>query len=42
MKIYKSNFSAEELEQWEKLIAKGKVAPEENEEEKEEENDSEG
>lgn len=37
MKIYKSNFSAEELEQWEKLIAKGKVAPEEAQEEMEEE-----
>ena len=33
MKIYKSNFSAEELEQWEALVAKGKVAPEENQEE---------
>lgn len=33
MKIYKSNFSAEELEQWEALIAKGKVAPEEAQEE---------
>lgn len=37
MKIYKSNFSAEELEQWEALIAKGKVAPEEAQEEMEEE-----
>lgn len=37
MKIYKSNFSAEELEQWEKLVAKGKVAPEEAQEEMEEE-----
>lgn len=35
MKIYKSNFSAEELEQWEALIAKGKVAPEEAQEEME-------
>lgn len=33
MKIYKSNFSAEELATWEALIAKGKVAPEDNEEE---------
>lgn len=33
MKIYKSNFSAEELATWEALIAKGKVAPEEQEEE---------
>lgn len=37
MKIYKSNFSAEELEQWEALVAKGKVAPEEAQEEMEEE-----
>ena len=37
MKIYKSNFSAEELVQWEALIAKGKVAPEENQEEMEDE-----
>ena len=37
MKIYKSNFSAEELEQWEKLVAKGKVAPEEAQEEMEDE-----
>lgn len=36
MKIYKSNFSAEELATWEALIAKGKVAPEEQEEEMEE------
>lgn len=35
MKIYKSNFSAEELEQWEALVAKGKVAPEEAQEEME-------
>lgn len=35
MKIYKSNFSAEELAQWEALVAKGKVAPEENQEEME-------
>ena len=35
MKIYKSNFSAEELAQWEALIAKGKVAPEDNQEEME-------
>ena len=35
MKIYKSNFSAEELATWEALIAKGKVAPEEQEEEME-------
>lgn len=35
MKIYKSNFTAEELEQWEKLIAKGKVAPEDAQEEME-------
>lgn len=35
MKIYKSNFSAEELAQWEALVAKGKVAPEENEDEME-------
>lgn len=33
MKIYKSNFSAEELEQWDALVAKGKVAPEEAQEE---------
>lgn len=33
MKIYKSNFSDEELKQWEALVAKGKVAPEENQEE---------
>lgn len=33
MKIYKSNFTAEELEQWEALIAKGKVAPDDNQEE---------
>ena len=37
MKIYKSNFSAEELAQCEALIAKGKVAPEEAQEEMEEE-----
>lgn len=37
MKIYKSNFSAEELEQWEALVAKGKVAPEEAQEEMQEE-----
>lgn len=36
MKIYKSNFSAEELAQWEALVAKGKVAPEEAQEEMEE------
>ena len=35
MKIYKSNFSAEELAQWEALVAKGKVAPEEAQEEME-------
>ena len=33
MKIYKSNFTAEELEQWEALVAKGKVAPDDNQEE---------
>ena len=33
MKIYKSNFSDEELAQWEALVAKGKVAPEEAQEE---------
>ena len=32
MKIYKSNFSAEELEQWNALVAKGSVAPEEAQE----------
>lgn len=37
MKIYKSNFSEEELAQWEALVAKGKVAPEEAQEEMEEE-----
>ena len=37
MKIYKSNFTAEELEQWNALIAKGKVVPEDNQEEMEEE-----
>ena len=37
MKIYKSNFSAEELAQWEALVAKGKVAPEEAQEEMEDE-----
>ena len=36
MKIYKSNFSAEELAQWEALVAKGMVAPEEAQEEMEE------
>lgn len=36
MKIYKSNFSEEELAQWEALVAKGKVAPEEAQEEMEE------
>lgn len=35
MKIYKGNFTAEELEQWEALVAKGKVAPEEAQEEME-------
>lgn len=35
MKIYKSNFSAEELAQWEALVAKGAVAPEEAQEEME-------
>lgn len=35
MKIYKSNFSAEELEAWEALVAKGKVAPEDAQEEME-------
>ena len=35
MKIYKSNFSDEELKQWDALVAKGKVAPEENQEEME-------
>lgn len=35
MKIYKSNFSEEELAQWEALVAKGKVAPEEAQEEME-------
>ena len=35
MKIYKSNFSAEELETWEALVAKGMVAPEEAQEEME-------
>ena len=35
MKIYKSNFSAEELEQWNALVAKGAVAPEEAQEEME-------
>ena len=33
MKIYKSNFTAEERAQWDALIAKGKVAPEDNQEE---------
>lgn len=37
MKIYKSNFSAEELAQWEALVAKGKVAPEEAQEEMQDE-----
>lgn len=37
MKIYKSNFSAEEQELWDALVAKGKVAPEENQEEMQEE-----
>lgn len=37
MKIYKSNFSAEELAQWEALVAKGMVAPEEAQEEMENE-----
>lgn len=37
MKIYKSNFSDEELKQWEALVAKGKVAPEENQEEMQDE-----
>lgn len=37
MKIYKSNFTAEELERWEALIAKGQVAPEDNQEEMEDE-----
>lgn len=37
MKIYKGNFTAEELEQWEALVAKGKVAPEEAQEEMEDE-----
>lgn len=37
MKIYKSNFSEEELKQWEALVAKGKVAPEENQEEMQDE-----
>lgn len=37
MKIYKSNFSAEELDMWNALVAKGAVAPEEAQEEMEEE-----
>ena len=37
MKIYKSNFSAEELAQWEALVAKGMVAPEEAQEEMQDE-----
>lgn len=37
MKIYKSNFTAEELDQWNALIAKGKVAPEDNQDEMEDE-----
>ena len=36
MKIYKSNFSDEELAQWNALVAKGSVAPEEAQEEMEE------
>lgn len=35
MKIYKSNFTAEERAQWDALIAKGKVVPEANQEEME-------
>lgn len=35
MKIYKSNFSAEELDMWNALVAKGAVAPEEAQEEME-------
>lgn len=35
MKIYKSNFTAEERAQWDALIAKGKVVPEDNQEEME-------
>ena len=35
MKIYKSNFTAEELDQWNALIAKGQVATEEAEKEME-------
>lgn len=37
MKIYKSNFSEEERKQWDALVAKGSVAPEEAQEEMEEE-----
>lgn len=37
MKIYKSNFSEEERKQWEALVDKGSVAPEEAQEEMEEE-----
>lgn len=37
MKIYKSNFSEEERKQWEALVAKGSVAPEDAQEEMEEE-----
>lgn len=37
MKIYKSNFSAEELDMWNALVAKGAVAPEEAQEEMEDE-----
>lgn len=37
MKIYKGNFTAEELEQWEKLVAKGMVAPEANKDEMDDE-----
>ena len=37
MKIYKSNFSAEELEQWNALVAKGSVAPKVDPEENQEE-----
>lgn len=35
MKIYKSNFTDEERELWDALIKKGKVAPEDNQEEME-------
>lgn len=37
MKIYKSNFTAEELEQWEKLVAKGMVDPAANQDEMDDE-----